>query len=1310
MVQLPERVHAYMVGSNPVALAEDKDYTIILDAAAAKSAASASFAVRHTSNRFIAVSEVGDALGTRIAPAAAPGAYLAFMAPGAVPGQGDAERMRVGGQVVTVSADLEVTSTAHVMQDMIVSGELNASTYLNLVDDFASTATLRPPTANALANAYISLSNLIRDRFSPYDPGASNAGYLSNVNLSVLDPLQTGPVVCASLFVPAGGCVYAHAYCNLVDSYVSTSTSMPCTARALSAAYAQLSNYVTLQLRSAVVQGLASSLTSASNSNLNSSYLGSLAADVWLQSSDSRNRLLFESASGRAVFAAEGGFRWVTDSLDAQSEAMRLGDVLEVSRPMRVTSAVQLTGTCTVDGSLNVSGGYLGLPQASVVAPGIVQLTDTLPQADDAADAAATGSLVRQVADHMHAEVDTVRGLLAESIYSMYLASNMASAASNQAYEYTLTRSYTSNVMTTGLHLSSSAADVDGGVQLRLTNDAGSSMLVGLHSSSAQTPSSAFMATVNGGPLLLGAESYEDSNAVCMLSVGSTVSIIPGRASGLQELPPNNMSSNVIHTADGNVVTVSASSVFVTDAVWSQPYQGVVAAGEGDEMAWLSAAGSYDVSTGQPCSQTRTPARLAGNVTADIMGEWLQVSFTLPVFASKVYLKTTYPGYAPDGFILLGSEPGSPEWSILSETSTTAGQRATMLAGGTYSVNSTKAFEAFRLVVTQVTIQPSFAFADLAHVDVFKVIGSTQAFTPDAVFTVATADDGRPALVASRAGCVGIGTASPSAAIHLGNREMPRSIVLHDRNALLPNDHEFRGLSVTDTDLVYRVDGPDRNHVFAAGASAQSSRALLTLHGTGAVDLGEGVELQVAGSPLILADRSIDLRPDRVHGLFVAASDGAVGLGTDVPLAPLDVRSFPLHLEGVAELHPEGNTYYAACNVFASPSVFEEDVLVRSNLTIEGALNATRINYTFSNVTVYSSQEVRSNLIVTGSTTVTEGLRTGAPVVPAEGSNVTLGTDALPFEGVYLRSNATVNIGTAQITCDDQAGTVTFGTRAGGLLRLVFDGDDLTRLLDERLRMLTETFFSPLFLSTPSRGASELADIVMRFDGDTGASGQWTPVLSLSNHVMLYDHVPGVTQYAQTVGYGMEAVPAREGFFKLDPSGLLSVASTDLIEYDVASNSAISVSRSGSLRFALSNPTFSTRVADRASSYEFTWTAYPDAYWVAETANAGRFEAPVSDAGPSFLLDARTYAGFYDSNVIISVVSVEPQELPVQLTVSEGQVTVLPADSVDWVGWDNTTGGTLTLGISNSRQATPVLDTWSLQFSVTRNPGSGVQT
>lgn len=198
--------------------------------------------------------------------------------------------------------------------------------------------------------------------------------------------------------------------------------------------------------------------------------------------------------------------------------------------------------------------------------------------------------------------------------------------------------------------------------------------------------------------------------------------------------------------------------------------------------------------------------------------------------------------------------------------------------------------------------------------------------TDDHVFYAGTSSTTSNELMRIKGtGNVGIGTATPNAALQLGNAISNRRIVLwEDFN----NDHQFYGFGMNANTLRYQVVGTGQNHAFYAGTSATTSNELMRIQGNGNVGIGTSApayKLDVSDpGNAIIRERSLGINsfaqimvsnPERDFMLTNNAGDdllsfyygtgnrlqfnltdqwfnsGKLGIGTTTPLGGLDVNS-----------------------------------------------------------------------------------------------------------------------------------------------------------------------------------------------------------------------------------------------------------------------------------------------------------------------------------------------------------------------------------------------------------------------------------
>ena len=194
------------------------------------------------SNPLLYLGETSDGLGVQLRAMSSPGAlHLVSSA---------------GCNAITIESD-GTTDMPHdsKMRNLTVYGDVEAERYNNLIGSFTSTNTFVPPSAAALGSAYRTLSNMIVS-------ASFAAGGISNIELDttcnlVASFLTTSPdqqadievdsISTGTIRVAEAGYIDAKRYLNLaIDWKHIVANDIPASAYALSGAFAELSNMVTL--------------------------------------------------------------------------------------------------------------------------------------------------------------------------------------------------------------------------------------------------------------------------------------------------------------------------------------------------------------------------------------------------------------------------------------------------------------------------------------------------------------------------------------------------------------------------------------------------------------------------------------------------------------------------------------------------------------------------------------------------------------------------------------------------------------------------------------------------------------------------------------------------------------------------------------------------------------------------------------------------------------------------------------------------------------------------------------------------------
>jgi hypothetical protein len=340
--QHPSPYNLRLRSTDPIIEVAASNLSVVLDAADAEPGSL--FQIKHSSNVIFTVRDVGSpglavaATDCNYDPASTSEPFVSFRT------FADREHLRIDSNGVWCDA-------------------VTTPMFTNLVDDWVTPQVFLPPTANALMNAYIELSNMI--------VMSGGGGIGSNL---------------------AGGYQF-----GLVNSYLSTSVLDAPTANALRGAYYNLSNLLAVRLNTiasalpGTLQQLA--LLAASGSNFGPCNVGLVAPsfqltnDVWLPSTDGEPRLYFASL-GATTFAANVNnsdndvFRWFYNGL--QENLMTL----------------DYTGNLGVHGSATISGG-LAVSNTAIVCGDLIVKSN----ASFSSDVRVLGSLNVQTVSHAYSNV-----------------------------------------------------------------------------------------------------------------------------------------------------------------------------------------------------------------------------------------------------------------------------------------------------------------------------------------------------------------------------------------------------------------------------------------------------------------------------------------------------------------------------------------------------------------------------------------------------------------------------------------------------------------------------------------------------------------------------------------------------------------------------------------------------------------------------------------------------------------------------------------------------------------------------------------
>ena len=228
----------------------------------------------------------------------------------------------------------------------VTIGRLDADVYANLVNEGYTAgdySVFRPPSANALTTAYITLSNMI------------TVTAVGQLGLSNFD---------------APG--------QLLDTFTSTSVLNAPTANALRGAYYNLSNLLAVKLEQLPASGNTyvyidggACNVEPSNITINNSYATGtsgtvLSNDTWLPSLQDDQPRFFFATGGETVFAASEAFRWFDNEMQQDLMSLTKEGRLAVGSDVAVGRDLLLGPSAR----LSFSGSNVGLNLPQGEAPG----------------------------------------------------------------------------------------------------------------------------------------------------------------------------------------------------------------------------------------------------------------------------------------------------------------------------------------------------------------------------------------------------------------------------------------------------------------------------------------------------------------------------------------------------------------------------------------------------------------------------------------------------------------------------------------------------------------------------------------------------------------------------------------------------------------------------------------------------------------------------------------------------------------------------------------------------------------------------
>jgi len=743
-----ERVQLRLAGQKPVLVADAESLALVMDpshltASVPFGCNAATFTVRRGSQPLVGISSVsGDATASvlDVGGIAGGATYLSVRTAG-TDGTSDAsmrmtERLRVGpGNQVSLpeATELVAYGNASVHRDLTIYGGLYATRYLNLVDDYITPSITRPPTANALRTAFIALSNLII--------GSGNNG-----------SSMCGTTTSKEWFsVPAVSCVAVDSasYCNIVQDYLVSDARRPPSSAALAASYAQLSNYVALQIQQVRYEAQHETYSNLwmngdSNSNSSSSTCVSVATDMWITGGSGSQRMWFPAegtqhptrfetpaaAAAAAAAAESAAFQWSASSnvlltlshgggLAVEAGVTvgcncEVGGGAAVGGSLRVGGSMEVGGCATLacltvaspsnpvvlHGKLDARGGYSNLPLASADGQtvGMVRLqSPTLGGSDvalgdvpesTALSTAATIAGLWDVDRRAQVRDETMQGLLGNACYSAEVAKAMSIDTSNVVHAFVDAPTFFRSYDSNAIVKAVQVTNTSGDVHAGVSLD----MTVGTNRGSLKlTHQDLSLSGPGPAQIVLGAAGGVDVRAA---EGGFVYHVLPPSPSPSSTTMQDG-SSSWHDAATMTTFTATASSIFdFPNAPWAMPIE---AFDEDTESYWISDYARYATDTGYPlpsaASVDTLPALEGVRTIETILGEWIQLDVATPPSISGAYiggftLSIVNHNHVPDDFVLLGMDPRDSQWRILHDTVGQASRlREAGLAGCTYTVS-----------------------------------------------------------------------------------------------------------------------------------------------------------------------------------------------------------------------------------------------------------------------------------------------------------------------------------------------------------------------------------------------------------------------------------------------------------------------------------------------------------------------------------------------------------------------------------------------------------------------------------------------
>lgn len=807
-----ERVQLRLAGQKPVFICDADSLAIVVDPAGLSRSSSstsnqATFTIRRGPQAIVGLSAISGGSVMDVGSIANPSPTYLSMRTSGTDGTTDGsiamtERFKVGpgNQVSTPEGcDFIAGGNLLVQRDVTILGGLYASSYLNLIDDFRSPSLLHPPTANALRNAFTTLSNLIQiskgntnDESICFDAGHSESFNVPSVACIALDAIS---------------------YCNLVQDFYVSDISKPPSAAALQASFSHLSNYIALEAHK---WRFGSQHPEAYFGDYTHGEIGTkLLTDTWMdgggvprmwlpgKESELPTQLLTPAKADNQGDA----FQWRTwKGGDGESMGMPSDPLMNLThKGGLILNTLQLKSNCDIAGTLStthisaqsaqwthmtagsiivqntidVRGGYCNLPRAEADGQtwGIVRLQTSdqdlakdngifqdLPSELLVGTAASLAGL-RDVDRSSRLRDESIRDMIGEACYSAEFARQVATEASNTVHRtlaYAPSNTYQRTINSNGavdfITLRNSSAVKTAGARIQMVvgeqegEQATGSIELKRDEMTLKGPSSTHITLNDTGSVDIQTD---------IESPFRTFPVLPSPDTSAMEVTSWQSEKHPEITFTARASTIYNDSTMPVNAFMDT-----------HDFGWVSRYGTYSIETGYPLRTAATtetlPMPFQLQTISTVQGEWLELDISQPITVDGLIISAANYNNVPDDFVVIGRDARDAQWHIMfqateqAETLQEAGSQGCM-----YELMSAWSVLALRLIITRVRIINTINWGVYeSFAQVKRVMFKNSKATSDLAWTINKGDIfsvGRNA----RIGC-GLGRNNvPMAALHV---------------------------------------------------------------------------------------------------------------------------------------------------------------------------------------------------------------------------------------------------------------------------------------------------------------------------------------------------------------------------------------------------------------------------------------------------------------------------------------------------------------------------------------------------------------